>query len=126
MRGAGQKNSQLSAVQNNTATYNDFVPLVYGTQWATPDVVFSRNDGNLTRIEVLLGAGELQSLVKVVVNDIEIPRGISGQNMTATGWYNLVNNGGRSGGFYVQAAGIYFQCKHLGNRKIAIARRGFF
>ena len=33
VRGAGQKNSQLSAVQDNTARYNDFVPLVYGTQW---------------------------------------------------------------------------------------------
>jgi len=31
VRGYGQKNSQLSAVQNNTASYNDFVPLVYGT-----------------------------------------------------------------------------------------------
>jgi hypothetical protein len=51
VRGAGQKNSQLSAVQDNTARYNDFVPLIYGTQWHVPDVVFSRNDGNLTRIE---------------------------------------------------------------------------
>jgi len=44
VRGAGQKTSQLSAVQDNTAAYNNVVPLVYGTQWTQPDVVFSRNE----------------------------------------------------------------------------------
>jgi hypothetical protein len=73
VRGAGQKASQLSAVQDNTAAYNDFVPLVYGTQWTTPDVVFSRNDGNLTRMEVLLGMGEIEGVLSVLVNDIQIP-----------------------------------------------------
>ena len=85
VRGAGQKNSQLSAVQNNTAAYNDFVPLVYGTQWTTPDVVFSRNDGNLTRMEVLIGMGEIEGILSVLVNDIQIPQGVSGKNMTSTG-----------------------------------------
>jgi hypothetical protein len=97
VRGAGQKNSQISAVQDNTARYNDFVPLVYGTQWHVPDVVFSRNDGNLTRIEVLLGMGEIAGILKVLVNDIEIPRGVNGTNMTSTGWYNLVSAGTRNG-----------------------------
>ena len=68
VRGAGQKTSQLSAVQDNTASYNDFVPLVYGTQWTVPDVVFSRNDGNLTRMEVLaLGMGVIQGILTVLV-----------------------------------------------------------
>lgn len=97
VRGAGQKNSQLSAVQDNTARYNDFVPLVYGTQWHAPDVVFSRNDGNLTRMEVLLGMGEIEGILKVLVDDVEIPRGVAGVNMTSTGWYNLVSAGSRSG-----------------------------
>jgi len=97
VRGAGQKNSQLSAVQDNTAAYNDFVPLVYGTQWTMPDVVFSRNDGNLTRMEVLLGMGEIEGVLSVLVNDIQIPQGVNGQNMTSSGWYNIVSAGARNG-----------------------------
>jgi len=97
VRGAGQKNSQLSAVQNNTAAYNDFVPLVYGTQWTTPDVVFSRNDGNLTRMEVLLGMGTIQGVLSVLVDDIVIPQGVNGMNMTSTGWFNLITPGTRDG-----------------------------
>jgi hypothetical protein len=97
VRGAGQKNSQLSAVQDNVARYNDFVPLVYGTQWHVPDVVFSRNDGNLTRLEVLLGMGQIQGILKVLVNDIEIPQGVNGTNMTSTGWYTLTSPGSRNG-----------------------------
>ena len=53
-------------------------------------MVFARNDGNLTHFEVLLGAGQLTGVLKVVVNDIQIPAGVSGSNMTATGWYNVV------------------------------------
>jgi len=97
VRGSGQKNYSLSAVQDNQARYNDFVPLVYGTQWHSPDVVFSRNDGNLTRMEVLLGMGEIQGILKVLVNNIEIPQGISGANMTSTGWYSTVSAGAREG-----------------------------
>jgi hypothetical protein len=97
VRGSGQKNYSLSAVQNNTAAYNDFVPLVYGTQWHVPDVVFLRNDGNLTRMEVLLGMGEIQGILKVLVNDIEIPQGVYGRNMTSGGWYNIITKGTRNG-----------------------------
>lgn len=97
VRGSGQKNYSLSAVQDNQARYNDFVPLVYGTQWHAPDVVFSRNDGNLTRMEVLLAMGEIQGILKVLVNSIEIPQGVNGVNMTSTGWYNIISSGTRSG-----------------------------
>lgn len=86
VRSAGSKNSQLSAVSINEGRYNDFVPLIYGTAWYSPSIVFARNDGNLTRMEVLLGAGEIDSVVKVLVNGIDIPAGRSGQNMTGTGW----------------------------------------
>ncbi len=99
VRGAGQNSSQLSAVQENTASYNDFVPLVYGTQWTTPYVVFSRNDGNLTRMEVLLGMGPIQGVLTVLVDDIQIPQGVNGMNMTSSGWYNLITPGTRNGAF---------------------------
>lgn len=97
VRGAGQKNYSLSAVQDNKAAYNDFVPLVYGTQWTLPDIVFLRNDGNLTRMEVLLGMGEIEGVLTVLVNDIEIPQGVSGVNMTSTGWHNIITPGARNG-----------------------------
>ncbi len=97
VRGSGQQNSQLSAVQENTASYNDFVPLVYGTQWTMPDVVFSRNDGNLTHMEVLLGMGQINSILTVLVDDIQIPMAVNGTNMTSSGWYNLVTPGTRNG-----------------------------
>ena len=57
VRTYGDKSSHTSAVAVNEARYNDFVPLVYGTAWYAPPVVFARNDGNLTRMEVLLGIG---------------------------------------------------------------------
>jgi hypothetical protein len=97
VRGAGQKNLQLSNVQDNQAAYNDPVPLVYGTQWHMPDVVFSRNDGNLTRMEVLLSMGEIQGVMTVLVDDIIIPQAVNGQNMTSTGWWTLITAGTRNG-----------------------------
>ncbi len=99
VRSYGDKSAHSSPVVENEARYNDFVPLVYGTAWYQPPVVFARNDGNLTRMEVLLGAGEMERVVKVVVNDIEIPEGVSGANMTGTGWFNLVTSGAVSGAF---------------------------
>ncbi len=102
VRGHGEASHQVSRIAENQARFNDFVPIHYGTVWTSPPVVFARNDGNLTRIEVLLGAGEIHSLLKVVVNGIEIPRGVAGRNMTATGWYNLVNTGTRNGGFNLE------------------------
>lgn len=97
VRGAGQATYQLSAIQDNQARYNDSVPLIYGTQWHKPDIVFSRNDGNLTRMEVLLGMGNIHGVLQVVVAGVEIPRGQAGVNMTSTGWYNIVNFGSRDG-----------------------------
>jgi Putative phage tail protein len=99
VRAAGESGSRVSAVQDNKAKYNDFVPVIYGTAWVQPPVVLSRNDGNLTRMEVLLSLGKIHDVTKVLVNDVEIPAGVAGTNMTATGWYNLVNDGARSGGF---------------------------
>ena len=102
------KDWQTSAGAVNQGRYNDFVPMVYGTAWITPPVVFARNDGNLTRMEVLLGIGEILGVLKVLVNDVEIPLGVTGTNMTGTGWYNVPTLGTRDGGFdlnFVDASG---------------------
>jgi hypothetical protein len=93
------KSSTTSAVAVNGARYNDFVPMIYGTAWYNPPVVFGRNDGNLTRMEVLLGLGEMQGVLTVLVNGYEIPAGVNGTNMTGTGWYNIPTLGTRTGVF---------------------------
>src|SRR5579863_1577115 len=62
-------------------------------------MLLPRNDGNLTRMKLRLGMGPIQGVVTVVVNDIEIPVGIAGADMTATGWYNVVSTGTQSGAF---------------------------
>src|SRR6202042_2625920 len=89
VRSYGAKTSQLSTPLANQALYNDFVPLIYGTGWYQPPIVFARNDGNLTHFELLLGIGEISGVITVVVNNTAIPLGVSGANMTATGWYNV-------------------------------------
>jgi len=99
VRSHGEKAIHNSAPLDNQARYNDFVPLNYGTVWIDPPIVFTRNDGNLTRMEVLLGSGEINQVVKVVVNDVDVPQGQAGRNMTATGWFNVVSTGSTTGGF---------------------------
>lgn len=93
VRSFGEQGSHLSPEVDNLALYNDFVPLVYGTAWYQPPIVFARNDGNLTHMEVLLGMGPIQSAVTVLVNGIEIPIAVAGTDMTATGWYNIASPG---------------------------------
>jgi hypothetical protein len=99
VRSYGEQGTHLSAVIDNVALYNDFVPLVYGTAWFAPPIVFSRNDGNLTHMEVLLGMGEIDSVVTVVVNGVQIPQAQAGANMTGTGWFSVVSHGTRNGAF---------------------------
>ena len=99
VRSFGERGSHLSPILDNEARYNDVVPLVYGTAWYQPPVVFARNDGNLTRMEVLLGLGEIEGVYKIVVNDVEIPEAVTGADMTATGWFTVVSKGARAGAF---------------------------
>lgn len=101
VRGHGEKESHLSTVTDNTAKYNDYVPLVYGTGWLRPPIIFARNDGNLTHMEVLLGVSKVQSVLKVVVSGVEIPAGVAGLDMTATGWYQFITAGDAQGAFNV-------------------------
>ena len=98
VRGYG-KDWSTSAVSDNEARYNDYVPMVYGTAWWEPLVVFARNDGNLTRMEALLGIGEIEGVLTVLVSGVEIPMGVTGRNMTGTGWYNIQTLGTRDGAF---------------------------
>ncbi len=86
VRSHAQRDQHDAALVANEARYNDFVPLLYGTVWVEPPVVFARNDGNLTRMEVLLGHGNINQVLKVIVNNVEIPAGVSGQDMTGSGW----------------------------------------
>lgn len=97
VRGHGESSGRISNLVSLDTRFNDVVPAVYGMGWLQAPVVFSRNDGNLTRCEVLLGLGEIDSVVKVVADGFEIPEGITGQNMTGTGWFNLVSKGNRTG-----------------------------
>jgi Putative phage tail protein len=99
VRTTGDKTSHVSPLLDNSAKYNDAVPIVYGTGWLKAPVIFSRNDGNLTHMEALLGIGAIRTIFKVVVNDIEIPQAVQGQDMTTTGWYNVVSTGTRQGAF---------------------------
>ncbi len=108
VRGHGESSGRLSNLASLDTRYNDVVPAVYGTGWLQAPVVFSRNDGNLTRCEVLVGLGEIEGVVKVIVNGYEIPAGVAGQNMTGTGWYTPISIGNRTGGFnlnFTNAAG---------------------
>jgi hypothetical protein len=88
-----------SAVQGNPAKYNDAVPMIYGTAWIEPVVTVLRNDGNLTRMEMILSLGRIAGVRKVVVNDYEIPEGAAGRDMTPSGWYNRLGDGSRYGCF---------------------------
>jgi hypothetical protein len=99
VRSHGEKGSHFSPLDDNLAIYNDFVPMIYGTGWFGPGIVFLRNDGNLTHMELVLGIGQIQNVQKVLVNQIEIPVGLPGTNMTGTGWYTLVSPGTRNGAF---------------------------
>ena len=64
---------------DNETRYNDVAPLVYGTAWYQPPIIFARNDGNLTHMEVLLGCGEMSDVVTVLVNGVEIPKAVDGR-----------------------------------------------
>jgi hypothetical protein len=99
VRTAGDKSFHISPLLDNTAKFNDPVPIVYGTGWLKSPMIFARNDGNLTHIEVLLGIGEMQGVLKVVVNDVEIPKSVANSDMSTTGWYSVVTTGMRQGSF---------------------------
>jgi hypothetical protein len=124
VRGHGDKDSKLSETVDGRARSNDVAPLVYGTNWYQPPVVFARSDGNLTHCEVLLGVGEMAGVHKVMANGVEIPLGESGKDMGATGWYNVISLGGRNGGFnlnFTDSTGQPLGDPHGGMAVLAVA-----
>ena len=104
VRTAGDKTTHVSPLIDSTAKYNDPVPMVYGTGWLKAPLIFARNDGNLTHMEVLVGLGKISGVLKVVVNDVEIPLLTSTVDMSATGWYALISDGSRQGSFNLDFA----------------------
>ena len=100
VRASASRARSLSPLVDNLALYNDFVPLVYGTAWYEPPIVFARNDGNLTRMEVLLGMGEIQGVVTVLVNDIEIPQAQNGDEHDGDGMVQRGQRRGRATGAF--------------------------
>ncbi len=43
--------------------------------------------------------GQITGVLAVIVNNIQIPVGVNGTNMTATGWYDVISYGTRNGSF---------------------------
>jgi hypothetical protein len=108
VRAHGEKSPRWSDAVDGKARSNDPLPLHYGTGWVRALVNFSRSDGNLTHYELVLGTGPMERVHKVLADGMEVPPGQAGQNMTGTGWYNVVSDGNRNGGsnpFFTNASG---------------------
>lgn len=107
---SGQYNSRDYVTGNvsitnapNDLRYGEPVPMVYGTAWVNPKITNVFGDGNSTRGEAVVALGEVNAILRVVVNDTELPPAtdITG----ATNYivrdkllrYNVINRGGRTG-----------------------------
>ncbi|MCC6344529.1 MAG: hypothetical protein IT166_20185 [Bryobacterales bacterium] len=86
-------------VAGNEAAYNTFVPLIYGTAWYQPPVVVTRQTPDCMKLEVLLGQGPIQGVLKVIVNGVELPVSQPNRVMDSTGWYRIGSLGSRNGAF---------------------------
>lgn len=64
---------QTVSGRNTVAKPGAYVPLVYGTQWVTPKIANVEGDGNSTRFECVLSYGQIGNVLKVIVNDFEVP-----------------------------------------------------
>lgn len=99
VRAYGERHSLLSVPTMTDSSGAELVPLAYGTVWTDGIVTIAQSDGNLHRMEVVLCSGPIAGVIKVVVEGVEIPIGVAEHDMTATGWYNIVSHGHRSGSF---------------------------
>ena len=95
VRGYG-KDWSTSAVSVNQARYNDYVPMVYGTVWHTPVVLRAQRwqsdaDGGAAGDRRDAGRADGPGERR------RDPAGVSGTNMTGTGWYNVETLGTRDG-----------------------------
>lgn len=78
------------------------IPLVYGTAWVSGIPVSESGDGNSTRGEVILGWGRMESIITVVVNDVQLPaaNSIDGAVYRVEDpllRYNVITRGNRDG-----------------------------
>ena len=104
VRAHGEKLWRTAEAEAGTARAGDRVPLVYGTCWYQPPVIFSRSDGNYVHYEILLGSGPMEGVRRVLADGQEIPEGQRGMNLQASGWWSLVSLGERNGVFNPQFA----------------------
>ncbi|TAL08398.1 MAG: DUF2163 domain-containing protein [Nitrospirae bacterium] len=93
----------------NDSRYNDLVPWCLGVVSIDPPVINVVADGNYTKCEVLLSEGEIADIVRIIVNDVEIPHtfddteistppGVSNtQEALKIGFWKTVNRGDRDG-----------------------------
>lgn len=92
-------------IQNspNEAKYGQPVPMVYGTAWVDAVVTNVVGDGNSTRGEAIVCLGEVQNILRVVVNDFDVPAatditgGTNYRVNDALLRYNVINRGDRNG-----------------------------
>ena len=99
VRSAGSSQRFWSQAVDGRARSNDAVPLVYGTVRYPAPVIWSWNDGNFVICEALIGSGPIQGVLRLWVNGIELPLGVAGKDMSATGWYDVLTAGNRNGTF---------------------------
>jgi len=87
----------------NDLRYGEPVPMVYGTAWVAPKITNVFGDGNSTRGEAVVCSGEVNAILRVVVNDTELPPATDitgGTNYIvrdALLRYNVINRGDRDG-----------------------------
>ena len=92
-------------IQNNPneARYGNPIPMVYGTAWVDAVVVQPQGDGNSTRFEAIVCLGQVQNILRVVVNDTELQPATDvtgGTNYIVRDpllRYNVINQGDRDG-----------------------------
>jgi hypothetical protein len=99
VRSSGSSQRFWSQAVDGRARTNDAVPLVYGTARYPAPVIWAWNDGNFLICEALAGAGPIQGICRLWANGIELPLGVPGTNMSATGWYDVLTTGNRNGAF---------------------------
>jgi len=87
----------------NDMRYGHPVPMVYGTAWVNVKIAHVFGDGNSTRGEAIVCLGEVNQILRVVVNDTElqpatdITGGVNYIVRDALLRYNVVNRGDRDG-----------------------------
>jgi hypothetical protein len=87
----------------NAARYGDYVSMGYGTQWVDCLCMGSYPEANATRGEAIVCDGRPEAILKVVVNDEEVPpaNDINGSTYSVADWlfqYNVISKGDRDGG----------------------------